>query len=799
MYGLIPCALACRMTVAAELADRWRPPVWIGLDVGLALVLTVGALADVRALDPGAPVVPAVLLCVLCTSTVAWRRSAPVAAVTVAATALWVYELGTYDQRLTFAPYAVLFDFYMLGRRTGPERRLATLAGMTAYGLVALGITNFAFGGAWVANTAGVWPLYVGLPCAIGALVARYHLMNDQLAANTARLSNDQELRAASAAAQERTRIARELHDVIAHCVSVMVIQASAARLVAASDVAMARNALRVVESCGRETMGDLRRIMGVLHRQRDDPGLTAPGLAQLGALAERTRRAGLPITVRVHGPLRPLPADVDLVAYRVIQEALTNVVKHAASPAEVTVELRADTGTLELSVSNSGDGSLPREPSLGGAGQGLVGMRERVRLFGGHLRTGPTPGGGYEVRARIPLLGVAAVEPAPAPQMAEIAADSRPRAWLDVLLACGWLVALETEVLTSSNATGPLALNLVVVALMALAGLARRRAPVAFLLATGLLAIPLRHGLTSGATGGTLTGFYGILVPTYAVGAWAKRSHAIAGFATWAVCATVLGVAGHSALSGVAGPLLAAGAAFSVGILVRSQRDLAARLTESSRRLAAEDEDRARLAVVAERTRIARDLHALVARGVTVMIIQAEAAQDLLGSDPPRALVSITAIEAAGREALAQMRRLLGVLRSHEEGRTLEPLPGLDHLHALVGRARADGTPVELTVEGEPGMVFAGIDMVTYRILEEALAMQPRRSTSPITVVIRFGEDFLQLELSTKGTRAQQWPTPAMRERVAICAGELVVEPGPDHASRMFIQLPRHMEAVLP
>ncbi len=395
-------ALASFMAIAARF-DRRGPLALVVLDVGLAGALTVGGLADVSALRPSAPKALAVVLCVACASTVAWRRTAPVAAVLVSATALWTYEVATRDQRLTFLPYAVLFVYYLLGRVVRPVEHRYALTGLLAYGLLTMAITTAFSGGQWVADAAGVWVLYVVLPCAFGAVIARHAAMARELAANTARLMDAQELRAARAVGDERNRVARELHDVVAHCVSVMVIQASAAGLVMTEDPVGAGAALRVVETCGRDAMVDLRRIMGVLRRNDDNRDGLVPGLAQLGALIERTRTAGVPTRLRFAGGRRVKVAGVDLVAYRVVQEALTNVVKHAPG-SRATVKVSIGSDLVDVVVTNTASGSVSTGRRLPESGHGLTGMRERIAIYGGTLSAGPTPTGGYAVHASVPL-----------------------------------------------------------------------------------------------------------------------------------------------------------------------------------------------------------------------------------------------------------------------------------------------------------------------------------------------------------------------------------------------------------
>jgi signal transduction histidine kinase len=208
------------------------------------------------------------------------------------------------------------------------------------------------------------------------------------------RLEHERELATRLAAAEERARIARELHDVVAHSVSVMVVQAGAARTQVGRDDEAAAGALKAVETGGREALAELRNLLGVLSEGR------RPGLAQLGELVERMRGTGLPVEVTTDGAPQPLAPDADLAAYRVVQEALTNTLKHAAGAA-ARVTLRYRERVLEIEVVDAG--GVPA-PAAGGSGQGLRGMRDRVAALGGEVEAAPRPGGGFAVRARLPL-----------------------------------------------------------------------------------------------------------------------------------------------------------------------------------------------------------------------------------------------------------------------------------------------------------------------------------------------------------------------------------------------------------
>lgn len=213
------------------------------------------------------------------------------------------------------------------------------------------------------------------------------------------------------AVVDERHRIARELHDIVAHSMSVMVVQATAARRVLYKAPDQAEEAIGSIETTGREAMGEMRRLLGVLRTEdgaRDDadhgPGERAPqpGLVRLPQLLQQCRDAGLTIAHETTGEERQLPAGIDLTAYRVLQEALTNAIKHAG-PAHVDVALCYGDDQLVIEVRDDGHGASTLDTD-GDPGHGMIGMRERVELFGGHLGAGPRPGGGYVVRAELPI-----------------------------------------------------------------------------------------------------------------------------------------------------------------------------------------------------------------------------------------------------------------------------------------------------------------------------------------------------------------------------------------------------------
>ena len=237
----------------------------------------------------------------------------------------------------------------------------------------------------WLAPSIVAWLL--------GALVRVSRLNAEQRRAH----------REQQAVADERNRIARELHDVIGHSVSVMTVQASAVRRMLLPEQVTERQALETVETVGREALSEMRRIVGVLRRSGADPELEpSPGLDQLGPLAEKFRSSGLPVSVSVTGAVRKLSPGVDLTAYRLVQEGLTNALRHARNPqrAEVAIDYSAD--RIQLAVRD--DGQVAASSASPEAGNGLLGMRERVAVYGGSLLAQVRPEGGFELVATLPL-----------------------------------------------------------------------------------------------------------------------------------------------------------------------------------------------------------------------------------------------------------------------------------------------------------------------------------------------------------------------------------------------------------
>ncbi|MFD4892934.1 sensor histidine kinase [Kitasatospora sp. NPDC058397] len=382
---------------------RLRPGHWVAVDLAVSLALTVltwfRVLDAYRVFDPHHRGYPkptsaelvTVLVCVVAVGAAAGlRRLAPVAAAGVVFAA-WAVVVAVAGQ-LTIANLAgflvvvaAAMVVYLVAA-AGPMRLGLTVL---AFGLVGAGLSRFGSRELW--NNLVLSALEVVTAWALGCAVARYRAYGAELRRHQVDL-------ATAELAEERIRLARELHDVIAHSMSVVNVQAGYGRFVIGRNPAQAEQALAAIQAVSRDAMVEMRGLLTVL-RGADGAGLApAPRLADLDRLVASSAEAGVRVELRVGGVVRELSDGVELSAFRIVQEALTNVVKHAhAAEARVAVEFEEE--ALVLEVSDAGRGG-----PVGVGGHGLAGMAERVGLYEGRLEAGPLPGGGFRVRAVLPL-----------------------------------------------------------------------------------------------------------------------------------------------------------------------------------------------------------------------------------------------------------------------------------------------------------------------------------------------------------------------------------------------------------
>jgi signal transduction histidine kinase len=336
----------------------------------------------------------AAVMGILLTLPLLWRRRAPLACLAASMGVLLVWTLIAAPQGSLVPFLTTLVLVFSLAVHAS--------AGPAAAGL-AFSATVFAVEVASTTNSFGdyvfVGAFLVGSWLAGRAVRARQRRA-DELFDRTVRLEVEREEKAREAAANERTRIARELHDVISHSVSVMVVQAGAAEEVFDSDPDQARNSLRSIQETGRQARHELRRLLGLMRADGKGMDLAPqPGLAELQTLVQQLRQSGLDVDLDVRIEPRTLSPGLELAAYRIVQEALTNALKHGG-PGRARVLVRHDGDALEVEVLDEGEA----QGAGRGGGFGLIGMRERIALYGGELEHGRHNRGGYRLRARLPL-----------------------------------------------------------------------------------------------------------------------------------------------------------------------------------------------------------------------------------------------------------------------------------------------------------------------------------------------------------------------------------------------------------
>jgi signal transduction histidine kinase len=398
-----------RWAVALRRRLAWNQAL---VDVVIAVFLTIGSLLAVYDLVPrlGVRSVPmdalGLVLLSLQTVPLAFRQRHPTAVLAIIGSAITVYNLLGYLPGA--GGIAVVFALYSVAANT--DRRTA----LTAAAITTIGIAVSIAGSAMAGNvrqedllvTAIANYVIYATAWILGDNVRVRRAYTASLEARAAMLERERGEHARLAVVEERARIARELHDVVAHHVSVMVVQAAAARRILVRDPAQATEALDVVETTGREALAEMRRMLGVLRSDESSDDLAPqPSLERLDALLDQVRDAGLRVQLLVEGDARPLPPGIDLNAYRIVQEALTNVLKHAGS-ARATVRIRYGQRHLELEITDDGRGAAAAILRAPGGGQGLIGMRERAKLHGGGVRAGPRKEGGYRVMARLRIDG---------------------------------------------------------------------------------------------------------------------------------------------------------------------------------------------------------------------------------------------------------------------------------------------------------------------------------------------------------------------------------------------------------
>jgi signal transduction histidine kinase len=358
------------------------------LDAGVALLLAVLVVDEILTSDVTGPPALLVPLALAMTLPLAWRRTAPLVTTAAVMAAVVAQSLLDHSSQEPQTPLvALLLATYSVGAHA--ERRAAIAGLLLAWTAILIDeagdfiVMGPVFAGTWLA----------------GRLVRAREDDARRLRDLTTALERERVEEARIATAEERARIARELHDVVAHAMSTIVLEAGAERVNLRPGQSSTQDTLRSIERTGREALAEMRRLVGVLRTEDDEPALAPqPSLGHLAELVERVRRAGLPVEVRTVGEPAELPPGLDISAYRIVQEALTNVLKHAGD-ARASVVVSYGARSIEIEVSDDGRGGTPN-----GGGHGLTGLRERVAVFGGELEAGSREGGGFTVHAWLPI-----------------------------------------------------------------------------------------------------------------------------------------------------------------------------------------------------------------------------------------------------------------------------------------------------------------------------------------------------------------------------------------------------------
>jgi signal transduction histidine kinase len=372
-------------------------------DAAVVAALTVWAQVEVWTADTGDLVGDRTVTAVLAAAATVplfVRRYRPLSVLLLVFAAGWVHgALGGTSGILWFS---VCLGLYALGAHA--ERwAIAVGAAVVAAGVLYVDVPRLAAGDP-VDEVLPAWFILAGL-VGLGRWMRHRRHETDELHTRAEIAEREGAEQAARAVADERARIARELHDLVAHSMGMIVIQSQAAQRSLDARPDLAQQALTSIETAGRQGMAEMRRLLGLLTGSGDSAVTPQPSLRGLDDLVESVRAAGVPVELRVDGDVTTLPAGVDLSAYRIVQEALTNVLKHAG-PASVTVCVRVGHGSVDVDVCDDGRGAV----AVGArGGHGLVGMRERVALYGGSVEAGERSGGGYRVHARLAVDGTPA------------------------------------------------------------------------------------------------------------------------------------------------------------------------------------------------------------------------------------------------------------------------------------------------------------------------------------------------------------------------------------------------------
>ena len=485
-------------------------------------------------------------------------------------------------------------------------------------------------------------------------------------------------------AANERLRLARELHDVLAHSLSVIAVQAGiGAHLIDRRPLEASRALDAILATC-QSTTGELDRLVGILRNGAADDSSPAPTISDVTALVDQIRGADLPVNLVVTGDLGAVPSGASLAVYRIVQEALTNVVLHAGSGAAATVTIQATTTDIGVTIDDNGRGVAAQNNSPRGGGNGILGMSERARLYGGQVQSGPRPGGGFRVRANLNFSS----DTSEGPKQPNDRADCEPvpQAHRRRFASLPWDVALAASIATISvveliathpTAAGPhfTPTNLwaFVLRFASFATLTfRRRYPTTAYAVAGALYLALTIGDYQ----------VGVVTLVLLIGLYSVAAHATTRYLIRASIGTALGmtVIAWSKPPGTGtGQIVWAGLFFAAsaitGYTVRRDRDRHATELVASRTASAAHARHARLMLSNERLRIADELGGIITRSIGIIAHEAETGAPFVATDMYKARDALHSISTTSRDALSDVRRLLKHMRASPTSTAYSPI----------------------------------------------------------------------------------------------------------------------------
>jgi signal transduction histidine kinase len=393
-------------------SETSRPRVLV--DVAIAVLLGVLSLADVASASaehlPGERPADwfAYALVVIAAISLVWRRRAPIAVLAIVTITVAIYWLREHGAFLSGLGLTAMFAVAAHAEHRVRAWWMLCVSVVVLLGAGSVGLLSDPDGYQYLTAVSVLGFLIAAI--AAGVVVRNRERIFVDTERRAAQAEADRAAEAEMAVRKERNRIAREMHDVVAHSMSVIAVQAAAGREIALTDPARAAEVFARIEIVGRESLNELRRMLGVLRDAGDESATLAPqpSIADIAEAVEQSNASGVVTELVVEGARREMPAGIELAAFRIVQEALTNVRKHAGRAATATVRIAYEPNALAVEVVDDGRGAATSLSSAG-AGHGLIGMRERVEIYGGDLIAAPRPGGGFAVRATLPVAASAA------------------------------------------------------------------------------------------------------------------------------------------------------------------------------------------------------------------------------------------------------------------------------------------------------------------------------------------------------------------------------------------------------